>query len=136
MRVVFDVSVLIRFALGSTLAARLLERAANGEYSILSNDLLIEELTRTAAKPRLAARLDQAARDDLLAFLRNVAEQVRIAPPYPGCRDPDDGYLLALARDGRANYLVTNDEDLLCLSPMGECAILTPEAFSQRLHGR
>jgi len=131
--VVFDVSVLVRFAFGSSLVARLLRRAAAGEYTLLSNDLLAEELADTALKPRLAPRLDRAACDDLLAFLRNAAEHATIVPPFPPCRDPDDGYLLAMARDGAADYLVTSDQDLLSLSSVGTCQILTAEAFAERL---
>ena len=31
------------------------------------------------------------------------------------CRDPNDNFLLALAKDGKANYLITGDQDLLVL---------------------
>lgn len=134
MRAVFDTSVLIRFALGSGSIAGLVARAAAGDFILLSNDLLIAELAATASKSRLAPRLDRAACNDLLAFLRNAAEAVAIAEPFPACRDPDDAYLLAMARDGAADYLVTNDQDLLSLVSIGRCAILTPEAFAAKLH--
>lgn len=29
------------------------------------------------------------------------------------CRDPNDNFLLALAKDGKADYLLTGDKDLL-----------------------
>jgi predicted nucleic acid-binding protein len=31
------------------------------------------------------------------------------------CRDPKDNFLLSLARDSHANYLITGDQDLLDL---------------------
>jgi len=44
VRAVFDVSVLIRFGLGSGLVARLLNGAARGDFVLISTDLLATEL--------------------------------------------------------------------------------------------
>jgi predicted nucleic acid-binding protein len=40
------------------------------------------------------------------------------------CRDPKDDYLLSLAVSGRADCLVTGDDDLLALNPFRGVAIL------------
>lgn len=133
MRAVFDVNVLLRFTFGSTLVARLIERATDGEFDLLTHEVLAAELAETAAKPRLVRRVDETALADLTVFLRDVADSVEIKLPYPHCRDPDDQYLLAMARDGNAAVLVTSDRDLLCLSSIGTCEIATPEEFERRL---
>lgn len=72
----------------------------------------------------------------MIAFLYEETEEVQLLPLLPPCRDPDDSYLLAMARDGDADFLVTNDKDLLCLSPFGKCEIVTPEEFARRLEIR
>jgi hypothetical protein len=51
-------------------------------------------------------------------------------PPSVCSRDPDDGYLLALAISRRA-YLVTGDQDLLVLSH--DLPILTPVQFATKV---
>jgi putative PIN family toxin of toxin-antitoxin system len=67
--------------------------------------------------------------NQLIAYLTTCGETVSLTPPFPECRDPLDGYLLAMARVGDADAIVSNDKDLLCMSPFGDCKILTPEMF-------
>lgn len=45
------------------------------------------------------------------------------------CRDPKDNFLLALAKDGKADYLLTGDKDLLALIKFGKTKIKTITAF-------
>ncbi|MCC6360332.1 MAG: putative toxin-antitoxin system toxin component, PIN family [Phycisphaerales bacterium] len=133
MRAVFDVSILIRLTFGSPVVARLIRAANDGTFTMLVADLLLDELVETAKKPRLVGRVDTVAFDELVAFLKEETERIRLTQPFPLCRDRDDEYLLALARDGRADFLVTNDHDLLSLEKLGACEIVTPEEFSRRL---
>ncbi len=47
------------------------------------------------------------------------------------CRDPKDNKYLELAVSGRADYLITGDQDLLILNPWRNLKIITaPEFFS------
>ena len=39
------------------------------------------------------------------------------------CRDSKDNFLLALAKDGKADYLLTGDKDLLELKKFGKTKI-------------
>lgn len=45
------------------------------------------------------------------------------------CRDPKDNFLLALSKDGKADYLLTGDKDLLDLIKFGKTQIKTITAF-------
>ena len=45
------------------------------------------------------------------------------------CRDPKDNFLLALAKDAGADYLITRDDDLLILQKFESTAILTLNQF-------
>jgi predicted nucleic acid-binding protein len=51
------------------------------------------------------------------------------------CRDPRDQPLLDLAHGGKADVLVTSDEDLLALAGQTEFAIETPEDYRRRAFG-
>ena len=58
---------------------------------------------------------------------------VRLGRRFKESRDPDDNLLLATAHAGRADYLITNDRDLLDLPASFQRAmpfrILTPQSF-------
>ena len=45
------------------------------------------------------------------------------------CRDPKDNFLLALAKDGKADYLLTGDKDLLDIIKFGKTKIKTITSF-------
>ena len=45
------------------------------------------------------------------------------------CRDPKDDYLLALAKDSQADFLITGDRDLLILEQFRETQIVTYQNF-------
>ena len=45
------------------------------------------------------------------------------------CRDDKDNFLLALAKDGKADYLLTGDNDLLELKKFGKTKIQTLASF-------
>ena len=47
------------------------------------------------------------------------------------CRDPNDDFLLILAKDGKADYLITGDKDLLILNPFNKTKICTPTEFKE-----
>jgi predicted nucleic acid-binding protein len=48
------------------------------------------------------------------------------------CRDPGDGYLVALTRAALVDALVTSDRDLVELEDIG-VAVITPRALVERL---
>src|SRR5260363_166718 len=53
----------------------------------------------------------------------------------PLCRDPFDLPFLQLATAGKADYLVTGDADLLCLSDQFVPPIITADDFMKMLDG-
>ncbi len=55
------------------------------------------------------------------------------APAVPDCRDPFDRPFLELALAGRADALITGDDDLLVLAPQFSIPILTAAASAVRL---
>jgi putative PIN family toxin of toxin-antitoxin system len=65
-----------------------------------------------------------------LAAFAQLCEFVVPAPlSAPVCRDPDDDVVLATALSGRADYLVTGDDDLLTLTRYHGIRILSPREF-------
>lgn len=131
MRIIFDVNVLIRACLGSASANRLLGQCAQAGHCLLWTQALITELAATARKPRLAGRVDWDIYNDVLTLLGTMGEEIGISPPFPPCRDAKDRYLLAIAQAGNADYLVTQDDDLLSIGIIGPCRIVTPREFGE-----
>lgn len=133
MRAVVDVNVLISGILSAKGAsAEILRASRDGRFELVISELLLAELERTLAYPRLLKRIPAEKTAAFISWVRDhgtMAEDPETPSPVAS-RDPDDDYLLALAIDRRA-YLVTGDQDLLVLS--GELPILTPAQFATQL---
>ncbi|MFZ4394434.1 MAG: putative toxin-antitoxin system toxin component, PIN family [Kiritimatiellia bacterium] len=57
--------------------------------------------------------------------------------PAPGiCRDPDDESYLQTALVGRADYIVSGDQDLLDLQAVNDLPIVMPADFERILTGQ
>lgn len=48
------------------------------------------------------------------------------------CRDPKDNFLLSLAKDGNADFLLTGDADLLVLEVFEKARICTIREFKDK----
>ena len=90
------------------------------------------ELTRVLLYPKFRLSLDD--RRELLAHYLpycEIVEQVTRCPQV--CRDEKDQPFLDLAQSGRAELLVSGDNDLLALAGQTTFLIETPEAYRVRV---
>ena len=82
-----------------------------------------------AKRPKLRKYISRDELEDLLETIDEVADFVNVASNISECRDPKDNFLLSLAVDGKADYLLTGDKDLLVLKKIGETKIRTLSEF-------
>jgi uncharacterized protein len=89
------------------------------------------ELTRVLAYSKF--RLTEKYRMELLAMYIPYCESLEPTEECPiECRDPKDQLLLDLAHSGKADLLITGDDDLLALAGLAAFLIETPEAYRLR----
>lgn len=92
------------------------------------------ELIRVLAYPKFKLSADEQR--ELLADYLPYGKTVRIPEPppkTPACRDAFDVPFLQLAVAGKAQALITGDQDLLSLAGSFACPILTAEQFISAL---
>lgn len=129
MRIVLDTNVFIAALLAHGLCRKLVRRSL-AQHALVSSAVLLEELRRTTRR-KFGADPDAIP---LIAALRERAEWIKPEPlPQRVCRDVDDDWVLATAVTGRADYIVTGDEDLLVLKKYGGIPILSPRQFLELL---
>jgi hypothetical protein len=133
VRAVLDVNVLISGALSARgPSAEILRSCRDGAFEMIVSELLIAELTRALAYPKLRKRIPAEKAAALISWVRGHGTFVE-DPPDPGpirSPDPDDDYLLALAIS-RRSFLVTGDQHLLGLRD--DLPIVTPAEFRTKL---
>ena len=133
MRAVVDPNVFISAGLSpSGTPSRVLSAWQEGRFELIASPLLLEELERALAYPKLRRRIPA---HDAAALLRLIQRSATVVPDPAGpppkhSSDPGDDYLLTLAARERA-ALVSGDQDLLSLA--GELPVFAPRAFLELL---
>ncbi len=121
LRVVLDTNIVLSALLFRTGAlSPLRHHWQRGEVLPLVSKPVTQELLRVLAHPKfkLTATEQHAMLADYLPWAEAVpATTPSGAPdPLPRCRDPHDQMFLELAYAGRADWLITGDQDLLALA--------------------
>lgn len=101
----------------------------NQECNLLFSQELLEEFLTVAKRPKLKKYISSEDLAYLLETIDEVAEFVNVTSEITECRDPKDNFLLLLAVDGKADYLLTGDKDLLVLKKIGDTKIETISDF-------
>lgn len=139
MRALLDANVLISAVIrpGGTpglVVAALLER---GAFELVLSPHLVAEVEAALRLRKLRRYLLEPAEALLwladLAALADLADDTGRAQGV--CRDPADDAVLSAAIEGRADVVVTGDDDLLSLEAYEGIAIVTPRTFLELLQG-
>lgn len=79
-------------------------------------------------------RLKLLGKSDMLQKrIRIIIDSKTVNSIVTQCRDEKDNFLLALAKDSKADFLITGDEDLLIIKKFQNTEILTYSEFSLKL---
>ena len=114
MRAVIDTSVWVSAILNpSGPPARILEAFEDGRFSLVVSEPLLTELAEVISRPRLVRRY-RLTPEKTAAMFRTLreGELTEIAGTVHVCRDPDDDMVIETAINGRADMLVSRDDDL------------------------
>lgn len=89
------------------------------------------ELSEVFKKPKLRKFFTKEQTTRFFELLEESSEIVDLKTKTNLCRDPKDNYLVSLAFDSGAHYLVTGDNDLLDLNKVGETLVVSYSDFEE-----
>ena len=134
-RVVIDPGVIISGLLSPAgPPGQILAAVRAGELEAVVSEHLLNELADVLTRPKFRGFItieEAIALDDELRRVAHVAAD----PPDPEslARDPDDDYLIALAKTAEADAIISGDGDPLAL--VTDPPVIAPRAFLERLQG-
>ena len=120
MRAVVDTNVLVSaLILPHGSVGPVLLRLRQGEYTLLYAQSLLEELVDVLNRPRIRHKygLSQEDIQSVVGLIILRGEAVIPERRIAACRDPRDDKFLEVAVAGRADVIVSSDQDLLALHP-------------------
>jgi putative PIN family toxin of toxin-antitoxin system len=132
MRAVYDTNVLISGLFWDGPPREIILRATRRELELIISPPLLEELSRILHRSLASTESEVAAIINLILDISTMA--------YPSerldiVRDKKDNMVLECAVEGKCEYLVTGDADLLELKEFRGIKIVKPRAFLEVLEG-
>ena len=132
-RVVLDTNIFVSALLFTGRASSLVSFWREERIIPLVSKEMVQEYLRVLSYPKFSLtekEIHILFHEEILFF----SKVIQITKPFPPtCRDPADDHFLACAVAGKADALVTGDEDLLVLKRMGHCPILSLDAFLKKI---
>jgi len=137
VRVVLDANVLISAVIQAGPSYRIVSRWLDAaDLDVVICPAVLTEVEEVLGRPRRQKRIEPELAQLFLATIRRIAALVDDPSSIVAAtRDPDDDYLVALARQHQADYIGTGDKDLLEWDDRFPPAI-TPAAFEAMLSAR
>jgi putative PIN family toxin of toxin-antitoxin system len=78
-----------------------------------------------AHRPKLKKYFNKESIELIVDLFDVYGEVAEVKSNIELCRDPKDNFLLSLAADSKANFLITGDKDLLAIKTLGKTKIIT-----------
>jgi putative PIN family toxin of toxin-antitoxin system len=131
MRVVLDSNILFSALISPHGAPDVIYRAWRAaRFEVITSRMQLDEIRRASRYPKLQAILQPAKVGTLINNLQRAMVLDRLSIEDEA-DDPDDAFLLAMAVEGEADYLVTGDRcaGLLQRGHIGRTRIVTPAQF-------
>ncbi|MFM6975356.1 MAG: putative toxin-antitoxin system toxin component, PIN family [Sphingobacteriaceae bacterium] len=123
-RLIIDTNLWISFLLTRD-HSKLDQIFVKNSITLLFSQELLDEFISVALRPKFKKYFTTPDLQVLLEQIRLHAEFIEVVSVLDLCRDPKDNFLLSIAKDGMANFLLTGDQDLLILKKIGKTRILT-----------
>lgn len=128
-RIVIDTNVFVSAILLPASVPRRAVDKALGHGSMLFSEATFRELSQVLSRPKFDDYVTTEERTIFLTQLARAAEFVSIVQLVRECRDSRDDKFLEVALNGRADLIVTGDDDLLALHSWRGVSILNPSEY-------
>lgn len=129
MRIVIDTNVWISYLIGGYLRENLDNKILSNEIKILFSEDMLKEFFEVVSRPKFKKIFLEKRIKELVILMRKFEETIQIKERINICRDPKDNLILETAVSGKADLIITGDDDLLSLSPFRNIRIITPDKF-------
>lgn len=129
-KVIVDTNLFISFLISKKLSYLDEILLSSKTKLVFSNDSL-GELLEVVVRPKFAKYFKDEDIYALFKMLDKHALIFKVKSDVKLCRDPKDNFLLSLAKDSKADFLLTGDKDLLEVAVIGHTNIITIADFKK-----
>lgn len=137
LKVVLDTNILVSSRINKKGASwKIFDQARANKIKILTSNFQLSEFGRVLSYPRIKKKYRLRQRDIkrtvlLLKRVTSVLNPQEI--PDIIKTDPDDNHILAIAKEGKADIIISGDHHLLDLEKYKKIPIMTAKKYSQKV---
>jgi putative PIN family toxin of toxin-antitoxin system len=110
VRIVIDTTDYISALIGKTHRGKLERILFDESIQILADITLLEEISEVAYRDKFRKYVTIDEANQFINSLKRRLKPIAVTSVVEASPDPDDNFILALARDGQADYIVTGDK--------------------------
>lgn len=128
MRIVFDTNIFIAAALKGGFSEDIIKMASSNLLTLVCSEEILDELEH-----KLIKKFDWSKKDIqfFIDTIREISEMAQIEEKLSVItRDVDDNKILECALAGKADLIVSSDQDLIKLKKFKDIAIIHPKTLS------
>jgi len=122
-RIVLDTNIFIYFLISGSFN-KLEKLLKLNKVKLLFSEELLEEFLKVISRPKFKKYFSDKDVTNLLNHIHEYADLIEVHSQVTVCRDKKDNFLLSLCYDGKADFLITGDEDLLVLKKYKRTSIV------------
>lgn len=131
-KIIVDTNIWISFLIGKSLKG-LQQHIDSQKVLIVTCNEQIHELTDVFRKPKINKFFTSEQITLFFELLVESSETIILKTKIDLCRDLKDNYLLSLAIDSNADFLITGDNDLLELNEIKNTGIIKFSDFEKMI---
>jgi uncharacterized protein len=122
-KIIVDSNIWISFLIGKDLKG--LQNLIDSQFiTIITCNEQLLELSEVFKKPKIKKYFSTGQINEFFELLDESSEKFETKTKTNLCRDTKDNYLVSLAIDSKADFLITGDKDLLELNSIRETTIV------------
>lgn len=123
-KVIFDTNLWISFLLNKDFSF-LDKYIESGYLKLVFSEESVQEFLEVSSRPKFKKYFLTKDVERLLFIFNRFGVLVKVSSDLDVCRDKKDNFLLNLACESKADYLVIGDKDLLEIKSLNKTKILT-----------
>ncbi|MBK8623401.1 MAG: putative toxin-antitoxin system toxin component, PIN family [Saprospiraceae bacterium] len=127
-RVIIDTNLWISFLIRNDFI-KLDKIIASKHFTLIFSQELLEEFIEVSGRPKFIKYFEQSDLEAIIETITGFSEFVDVTSEIKFLNDSKDDFLLSLAIDGKADYLITGDKELLEVKKYGKTKIISMTEF-------
>lgn len=135
LRIIIDTVVFVRSLINPHSRSGKIVFSHSKIYQLFVSEPIVKEILEVLKRPELTSKFHSLKKMNFKKILEILshAQAVEISSIPDVSRDPEDNIFIATAQEANADYLITEDKDLLDLKEYQGIKIINTDSFLQVL---